>query len=62
MVQYINTGKRCAECRNGEHDNYNDNVRLVVVKNPDGGRVRRLLMCEDHVTACLDDGYEVTIK
>ena len=55
---------QCSECRAGDHDrDYNDgdDVRLYRVANPDGGRgsVRRMYLCEDHVTCMLDDGYTV---
>lgn len=51
--------KRCAECRDGEHDNLDDDVRLCVVTNPDGGPPRRANLCGEHRQARRDDGYTV---
>lgn len=52
--------KRCADCRDGEHDNYSDDVVLVVVKDPDTGKlVKRSYMCGDHIDQYLTDGHQV---
>ena len=52
--------KQCADCRDGEHENYTDDVRLVYVKDPDTSKmVKRSYMCSDHVSQYLDDGYIV---
>ena len=52
--------KHCADCRDGEHDNYQDDVVLVVVKDPDTGKlVKRSYMCSDHIDQYLTDGYMV---
>lgn len=52
--------KRCVDCREGEHDNYTDDVRLVAIIEPKtGNRVRRAWTCSEHITAYLDDGYEI---
>ena len=52
--------KRCADCRSGEHENYDDDVMLVVVRDPDTKKlVRRSYMCGEHRGAYLDDGYEL---
>lgn len=54
--------KRCADCRDGEHPNYDDDVRLVVVRDPDTKKlVKRSYMCELHRTQYMDDGYEVIL-
>lgn len=53
--------KQCADCRDGEHDNYDDDVMLVYVKDPETGKMRkRSYMCESHRQMYSDDGYEVT--
>ena len=54
--------KQCADCRDGEHDNYDDNVELVYVKEPDTGKiVKRSYMCSHHQQAYMDDGYIVRL-
>jgi hypothetical protein len=53
--------KRCSDCRDGEHTNYDDNVYMVVVHDPDTGKlVKRSYMCEAHRQAYYDDGYRLT--
>jgi hypothetical protein len=55
-----NNTKRCFECRLGEHDNYDDDVRLVVVRDPETKKiVRRGYLCGDHRDCWRTDGYEV---
>ncbi len=50
----------CCECRNGEHPNYDENIELVYVKDPDTSKlVKRGWMCAEHRQAYLDDGYTV---
>jgi len=52
--------KQCFECRDGEHDNYDDNVELVTIKDPDTKKiVKRGYLCGEHQTMYLDDGYEL---
>ena len=52
--------KQCADCRDGEHDNYDDDVRLVRVTDPDTKKmVKRSYMCEGHRAMYIDDGYKV---
>lgn len=51
--------KQCAECRDGEHDNYDEKVILVTVRDTDGKLFRRANMCESHREAYADDGYNV---
>jgi len=52
--------KQCADCRDGEHDNYDDDVRLVYVRDPDTNKlVKRSYMCGEHVEMYLKDGYDV---
>jgi hypothetical protein len=49
--------KQCKECRDGEHDNLDDDVRLVTVR--DGTRivVLRVNLCGHHRQTRADDGY-----
>lgn len=69
--------KQCADCRDGEHDNYDDDVRLVVVHEtsespqktygpvyvPAAKRiVRRAYMCGAHREMYAEDGYLITEK
>ena len=55
--------KHCADCRDGEHDNYDDDVRLVMVRDPDENNklIKRSNMCDAHQNQYLDDGYTVKI-
>jgi len=53
----------CAECRNGEHEDYDDNIKLVVCIDPDGQEPPyRAKLCQAHREVRLDDGYDVRIK
>lgn len=52
--------KRCVECRAGCHDNYDDNVLLCKIVDPDTRKMyKRGYLCSEHRTAFADDGYEV---
>jgi len=53
-------GTYCADCRDGEHMNYDDDVLLTYVRRPDGKLVKRAYLCREHRTMYADDGYEVT--
>ena len=54
--------KQCADCRDGEHDNIDEYVELVYVRDPDTKKmVKRSYMCEEHQSMYLDDGYEVKV-
>jgi hypothetical protein len=55
--------KRCADCRDGEHENYDDYVRFVVVRDPDSKRgfFKRAYMCSQHRYMYESDGYKVDI-
>ena len=56
------TALRCKECRDGEHENYDDDVRLVMVRDPNTrGKVMRAFLCGEHRDAREDDGYLVEI-
>lgn len=51
----------CSECRAGEHEDYDDDVRLVTVTDPETGkRIKRAKLCAEHREAMAGDGYDVT--
>lgn len=51
--------KRCADCRNGEHENYDNNIKLVYIR--DGNRIcKRAYLCQEHRNMYFMDGYSVT--
>lgn len=51
---------QCADCRNGEHENYDDDVKLVMVRDPETGKLaKRAYLCREHRQAYEDDGYTV---
>ena len=55
--------KQCSDCRDSEHDNYDDQVELVIVRDPETGKmVKRAYLCKEHVSMYLDDGYELVVK
>ena len=50
--------KVCLECKEGEHDNYDDNIIKVKVIDPETGKVyRKGLMCLEHRELYLSDGF-----
>ena len=52
--------RQCAECRDGEHENYDDKVRLVLVRDPVTKKFqKRAYLCDTHVEMYQDDGLEV---
>jgi hypothetical protein len=52
--------KRCADCRLGEHENYDDDIQLVVVRDPEAGRIlKRANLCEEHREMYHSDGYRI---
>jgi len=52
--------KQCTLCLQGEHDNYDDNVVLVYVRDDETNRIiKRSYMCESHRTMYENDGYIV---
>jgi len=54
------TVKQCADCRNGEHENYDDDVRLVYLRDRETNKiVKRAFMCNEHRVMYDQDGYEV---
>lgn len=55
--------RRCCDCRDGEHDNYDDDVKLTIVREPDEkGFLKRGYLCENHRVMYEDDGYLLTIE
>jgi hypothetical protein len=55
--------KQCADCRDGEHENYDDDVKLVMVKEPDERQfLKRAYMCNEHREMYVSDGYVVKIQ
>jgi len=52
--------KRCSDCRDGEHENYDDDVQFVEIRDPDGsGFVKRANLCGEHREMYHSDGYYV---
>lgn len=52
--------RQCFECRNGEHSNYDEDVRLTTIR--DGKKIAmRGYVCLSHRTAFEDDGYSLTV-
>jgi hypothetical protein len=50
----------CSDCRDGEHDNYDEDIHLVIVREPDNGKMlKRAYLCGEHISMYLDDGYKV---
>jgi hypothetical protein len=55
--------RKCFECRNGEHDNYDDYVSLCIIKDPDTQKLyRRGYLCGQHQAMYDDDGYIIIKK
>jgi hypothetical protein len=53
--------KQCASCRDGEHDNYDEDIHLVYIRDPSTKKIiKRAYLCGEHREAYLNDGYEVT--
>jgi len=54
--------RRCKDCQNGEHDNYEEDIKLVYVRDLETKKIiRHCYMCREHRTMYADDGYEVNI-
>ncbi len=52
--------KRCNDCRDGDHENYDEDIQLAIITEPENGRlVKRALLCGEHREAYADDGYDV---
>lgn len=58
LREHVATEHQCAECRDGEHTDYDDEIRLVSVSAP-GETVRRIKACGDHRDMLAGDGYTV---
>jgi hypothetical protein len=53
----------CFECKAGEHDDMVTGAEVVIVRDPDTGKMHmRAKLCSDHISIMLDDGYTVTWK
>ena len=51
---------RCFECRNGEHEDFDDDVRMTLVRDPDTHKVyRRGYLCSEHRGVFESDGFIV---
>lgn len=54
------TEMRCADCRDGEHENYDENIELVALRNPETKKfVKRAWLCKEHRKMYDEDGYEI---
>jgi hypothetical protein len=54
---------QCCECRSGEHSNYDNDVRLTIVKYPDTNELyKRGYICGEHRAMFRGDGYIVKEK
>jgi hypothetical protein len=51
---------KCFECRAGEHDDEDDDIRMCLI-TLDGERARRGNLCGHHRCIMEEDGYTVTI-
>lgn len=50
--------KRCFECRSGDHPNYDDDVEMVTIIDPETKKVyKRGYPCSEHYAMYADDGY-----
>lgn len=55
-----NTAK-CYECRAGEHEDEDDDIKMCVVRCP-GEKTRRGNLCAAHRRIMEEDGYEVEVE
>lgn len=54
---------RCCDCFAGEHNNYDDDVILVKVLEPNGRKLfKRAFLCGDHRQMYFDDGYLIEVQ
>ena len=52
--------RQCSDCKDGEHDNIDEDIKLVCVKDPVTKKiVKRAYMCRSHQNMYENDGYEV---
>lgn len=55
--------KQCADCRDAEHENYDNDVVLATVKDPETAKIlKRAYLCAEHREMYFDDGYQIFIK
>lgn len=54
--------KLCKACMDGEHPNYDNDVRFCVVSEPGEQLGRAMYLCGEHRQAALDDGYTIKEK
>ena len=60
MKEQLTKQRQCCECRKGEHDNYDDDVELCIVRDPDTKKiVLRGYICRGHDMMFREDGYIV---
>jgi len=57
----IEGAPRCCDCRNSEHENFDEDVRMTIVRD---GRhiIRRGFICHAHRETYEDDGFDTTIE
>ena len=59
----MKTARECHECRDGEHDNYDDLVLMTVVRDQETGKiVGRGYLCREHRDMHEEDGHDVTTR
>ena len=49
---------QCAECKAGEHEDYDDDIKMCAVRDPDTNRVTRKKLCGEHREAFAEDGID----
>ena len=55
--------RRCFECKAGEHENYDDDIVLTIIKDPINKKIfKKGYMCHEHRMMYLDDGFIVIEK
>ncbi len=60
LEKKLATQKQCTDCRDGEHDNYDNNVKLVTVREiGQGSFLKRGYICKSHRNMYTEDGYTV---
>ena len=59
----VYTPGMCCECRGGEHEDYDGDVKMCYVRNPDTKKViAKGKMCGEHRCMYEDDGNIVDVK
>ena len=50
----------CCDCRDGEHENIDDDVQLVIIRDPETNKMlKRGYVCREHRRMYDLDGYEI---